>query len=193
MRPTREETRQAILKAGEEVFRERGYQPASIEEIAARAGFTKGAVYSSFANKDEIFLELFTARVERRSAHVMETVRAAAPGEAQAHALGVALTGLMDSEPDWIPLLLEFWVHALRDPELRAKLGALRQRVRHSLAAGFGSDTPVSPEMAATLVFALANGLALERLTDPASVPDFLLPTVLERLLHGYVHDGMKD
>lgn len=185
VRPTREETRRAVLAAAETVFREKGFQPTGVEDIAERAGFTKGAVYSSFANKDEIFLELLAARVEQRSNFVAQAIAAAAPGEAKARALGAALSDLMDREPDWTPLLLEFWIHALRNPDLRQRLGELRQRLRRSIAAGFGPGMPISPEVAATLVFALTNGLGLERLTDPDSVPPSMLPAILERLLPG--------
>lgn len=172
-----------ILAAAEQVFRERGFQPATVEEIADRAGFTKGAVYSSFTNKDEIFLELIADRVERRAAYVASIALSARPGREQARALGAALTELMDREPDWTPMLLEFWIHALRDPQLRGKLGALRQRLRRAIAAAFGPDLSLPPEAAATVVFALANGLALERLTDPDAVPAQMLPEILERLL----------
>jgi len=183
VRPTRDETREIIMKAAADVFRERGFQPAGIEEIAERAGFTKGAVYSSFSNKDELFLELLERRVEERAAHVEAAMQGAPRGREGARALGRALGELMDQDPDWTPLLLEFWIHALRNPRLRAKLGAVRQRLRQSIAAGFHDDMPIPAETAATLVFALANGLGLERLTDPAAVPPSMLPLILERLL----------
>jgi hypothetical protein len=110
-------------------------------------------------------------------------MRGAQPGREGARALGRALSELMDRDPNWTPLLLEFWIHALRDEGLRAKLSAVRQRLRQSIAAGFHDDMPVPPETAATLVFALANGLGLERLTDPDAVPPSMLPAILERLL----------
>jgi AcrR family transcriptional regulator len=182
-RPTRESTRALVLEAAEASFVKHGFHGAKIEEIAERAGFTKGAVYSSFANKDEMFLELLAERVERRSAVVAQAVADIASGPAQARALGEALDGLMDSEAEWTPLLLEFWLHALREPALRLRLGVLRQRLRQSIAAAFKTDMPISSEAAATVVFALSNGLSLERLTDPDAVPPSLLPVILERLL----------
>jgi AcrR family transcriptional regulator len=182
-RPTREATRAVVLAAAEAIFVEQGFHRAKVEEIAERAGFTKGAVYSSFANKDEMFLELLADRVERRTAIVAAAVADIAPGSAQARALGVAMTGLMESEAEWTPLLLEFWLHALREPALKIRLGILRQRLRQSIASAFTGNMPISAEAAATVVFALSNGLGLERLTDPDAVPASLLPTILERLL----------
>ncbi|WOD29803.1 helix-turn-helix domain-containing protein [Alloalcanivorax xenomutans] len=182
VRPTREQTRERILAAADAVFRERGFHPSRIEEIAERAGFTKGAVYSSFANKDEIFLDLLVERVAQRSRYVIDKLAQVEPGKARARALGVALTDLMDLEPDWPPLLLEFWIHALRDTALRERLGALRMTLRRSVVDALGSDASLPAEWSATLVFALANGLGLERITDSRAVPDSLLPMVLERV-----------
>src|ERR1043165_9772619 len=67
MRLTRAEsqaqTRAALLQAGAEVFVERGFAGSSVEAIAARAGFTRGAFYSNFASKEELFAELLQERV----------------------------------------------------------------------------------------------------------------------------------
>ena len=58
VRPTRAQTRARLLQAAGEVFARRGYDRASLDEVAAAAGLTKGAVYSSFAGKDELFYAL---------------------------------------------------------------------------------------------------------------------------------------
>lgn len=64
------ETRRRLLDAGERVFLRRGLQGSSIEEIAAEAGYTKGAFYSNFKGKDELFVELLHARVYDRYAEL---------------------------------------------------------------------------------------------------------------------------
>jgi len=63
-RPTRSETRERILQAAGEVFTSRGYDGASLDQVAAAAGLTKGAVYSSFSGKDELFFALVADRLE---------------------------------------------------------------------------------------------------------------------------------
>ena len=66
VRPTRAQTRARLLKAAGEVFAERGYDRASLDDVAAAAGLTKGAVYSSFASKDELFYALMRERIGER-------------------------------------------------------------------------------------------------------------------------------
>jgi AcrR family transcriptional regulator len=61
-RPTRAQTRQRLLQAAGEVFAQRGYDRASLDDIATAAGLTKGAVYSSFAGKDDLFYALMRER-----------------------------------------------------------------------------------------------------------------------------------
>src|SRR5947207_11380464 len=70
------ETRKRLLDAGERVFLRRGLQGSSVEEIAAEAGFTRGAFYSNFKSKDELFVELLHARVYDRYAQMAEEAQA---------------------------------------------------------------------------------------------------------------------
>src|SRR5271165_2504223 len=74
VRPTRAQTRARVLKAAGEVFAERGYDRASLDDVAAAAGLTKGAVYSSFASKDELFYALMRERIGERLDLVAEAV-----------------------------------------------------------------------------------------------------------------------
>ena len=64
----RAETRARLLDAAEQVFLRRGLQGSSVEEIAAEAGFTRGAFYSNFKSKEELFVELLQDRVYRQYA-----------------------------------------------------------------------------------------------------------------------------
>ncbi len=68
----RQQTREHLLAAAAEVFAERGFHGASLDEVAAVAGFTKGAVYSNFKNKEDLFLALFKANYEQE----MQALRA---------------------------------------------------------------------------------------------------------------------
>ena len=68
----RQQTREHLLAAAAEVFAERGFHGASLDEVAAVAGFTKGAVYSNFKNKEDLFLALFKANYDRE----MDALRA---------------------------------------------------------------------------------------------------------------------
>src|SRR5580698_7421916 len=69
----RQQTREHLLAAAAEVFAARGFHGASLDEVAAVAGFTKGAVYSNFKNKEDLFLALFKANYDRE----MDAIRVA--------------------------------------------------------------------------------------------------------------------
>src|SRR5918994_4583948 len=64
------ETRRKLLDAAERVFLRKGLQGSSVEEIAAEAGFTRGAFYSNFKSKDELFVELLHVRIYNRYAQL---------------------------------------------------------------------------------------------------------------------------
>src|SRR5277367_4192369 len=80
VRPTRAQTRERLLGAAGAVFAERGYDGASLDDVAVAAGLTKGAVYSSFASKEELFYALIRERIRER----LELVTKAAEGRATA-------------------------------------------------------------------------------------------------------------
>ena len=167
-----------MIAAAEEVFAEHGFVRARIEHIAASAGFTKGAVYSSFAHKDDLFFALLDRRVTHRG---MLAQRAGSIGE--------AADGLVDtlrSDPAWTVLLLEFWADAARDPQRRARLEEHRAPLRAEIAAvlaGLQPDLPLEPEAMATVVIALVNGLAVEEIARPGQEAGALLGRALPLLL----------
>src|SRR5664280_916724 len=72
-RPTREAVRRRLLDAAVEVFAECGFENASLDQVAAAAGLTKGAIYSNFARKDDLFFAMMTDQV----LHRVEIIRTA--------------------------------------------------------------------------------------------------------------------
>src|ERR1700675_4137539 len=72
----RQQTREYLLEAAARVFAEHGYHGASLDEVAAVAGFTKGAVYSNFKNKEDLFLALFRANYDREMDALRVTLEA---------------------------------------------------------------------------------------------------------------------
>jgi AcrR family transcriptional regulator len=189
-RATRAETRARLLKAAGEVFAALGYHRASLEDVAGAAGLTKGAVYSSFASKDELFYALLHERIEERLELVTQAVDAqATTGEAAMDA-GRALAGLSVEQGDWHLLFVEFWAQAVRDPERREEFARHRRQVR-DLIAGFLErlavahevTLPAPAEQLALAILALSNGISIERLADPQSVDPNAFATTLSLLL----------
>src|SRR5437868_976571 len=76
----RQRTRDVLVAAASEVFARRGYEGASLEEIAETAGFTRGAIYKNFAGKEE----LLWAVTDRLNEQIVEAFRAIAPSDPDA-------------------------------------------------------------------------------------------------------------
>jgi AcrR family transcriptional regulator len=131
-RPRREEVRARLLEAAAAVVAERGVAAASLDAVAAAAGFTKGAVYSNFANKDELVLALLEDVTHRRVGAVAAAAREAGDLRAALDAVGAALTR---PDPTAQLLLVEFWARAVRDPSARAAYVAARRRLHREVTA----------------------------------------------------------
>lgn len=189
------DVRRRLLDAAMDVFARDGYHAATLDDIAAEAGLTKGAIYSNFTGKRDLFLALLEEQVTRR-AQIARTalfdtpLRSAAEVSSAVAAIAGRLGQLAAAEPDWQLLYIEFWLFAMRNPDAHRLLTAARRRLRQTIAelaeeAGqrFGWDTGITGTRWATIVLGLSNGLALERLIDPEAVPDDLLATILNRLI----------
>ena len=186
-RPRRNEVRSRVLQAAGKVFAERGFAAASLDQVAAAAGFTKGAVYSNFGSKDELFLALMTDEVARRVDVVERALRDTTD---LPDALAAVGTELSRREATWQLLYLEFWQRAVRDPDVRRAFVASRRDLRTRIAdvvARFLAEHPVRTSWDAdsltVVLIALSNGLALEALPDPDAVPGDLLTRVLSDLV----------
>jgi AcrR family transcriptional regulator len=195
-RPNRAEKRAAnrdrILRAARKVFGARGFHAATIEEIAHEAGLSNGAIYYNFESKADLFFALLDERLDERIDHLRRTL-AAAPraGEKDAwlEEARDATRSLTESR-EWRQLLFEFIAHAARTPSLAPKLQAHKRRLRTVLAEVLeqrfterGAVAPLPVDHLALAAVALANGLALEEVSDPGSVPEDLLGNLIERLL----------
>lgn len=186
----RAKTREALLDAAGSVFVERGFLGSSVEAISAEAGFTRGAFYSNFSSKEQIFAELLQVRVysiyramAEQSANVSERPTAREIGEQlaaiQAHAEGSWLFRL------WLELL----AHASRDEQFREIAAgfwsANRALGAHAIKEAFtaaGTDPPAPPEHLATAMIALDIGLALQHFVDPGDAPLDLYPELYDLL-----------
>ncbi|MEV8370111.1 helix-turn-helix domain-containing protein [Microbacterium sp. NPDC064584] len=136
----REATRQKLLDAAAQVFAEEGLDAASVEAICERAGFTRGAFYSNFETKDELFLELAgrvaRARVQSVRERVAMLERDGGLTDVATDALTVVQQVLDVSGDDRLAILLmsEIRIHALRDPRLGAAYLAQDAEMRESVA-----------------------------------------------------------
>jgi AcrR family transcriptional regulator len=170
-------TRADLLAAAARVFARRGYDAASVTEIAEEAGYSHGAVYSNFEGKEDLFLTLYEEWVARRVAEIEATWSQAGTLAERAGAATDEWMRRFASDPEPFLLRLEFTARAARDPELRRKLGtrvgavplAIRRLVEEGAEAE-GRRLRVPADDLALALQALSLGLALEALGNPEAV-----------------------
>jgi AcrR family transcriptional regulator len=181
-------TRAALLDAAAELFVERGFLGASVEAIAERAGFTRGAFYSNFASKDELFAELLQERVYA----VYRALAAAAAEAPPTPRESGELLAAMQANPEgrWMfRLWLEVLAHAGRDEDMRRRAAGFwdttraltAQAIAHTYETA-GREPPADPERLATAMIAMDIGLALQHFVDPEGAPLDLYPELWEVL-----------
>ena len=130
----RELTREALLDAATTVFAHRGYVAGTLEEIAEAAGFTQGAIYSNFANKQELFLAVVERRNTRLLAAYLGAIRQrASDGSVDPAAITRVWTEHELNDAEALLLTLEIRLAALRDPTLRARLGEFERQTEQGL------------------------------------------------------------
>src|SRR5262245_13663696 len=131
----KQRTRADLVAAAREVFMRRGFHHASLEEISEQAGYTKGAVYSNFDGKDELFLAVLDAHAAGRIRAYARSA-AGAPGLEEAlRVLSREMTGGAEADPRWVPVLIEFWTHASRHEALRRQVSERHERNLDAIAA----------------------------------------------------------
>jgi AcrR family transcriptional regulator len=177
--PTRGErkaqTRADLVAAAERLFMRDGFHATSVDAVADAAGYTKGAVYSNFAGKEDLFFAVYERRLEARAAELHRIVDEAASATAGLRASIDSIRGR--GEDGWIAVFFEFWAHVLRHPEHRERFAALHRRALEpavrgveALARERGTKPPLPAPLMATAHLAFGNGMQLERLTRPDEI-----------------------
>ncbi len=189
----RQQTREYLIEAAARVFAERGFHGASLDQVAAAAGFTKGAVYSNFKNKEDLFLALLEANRDREMEALYATLEASdSTPEAQ---LPEFVTLIQDQTTElgmnWDVLYTEFALYAMRNPAAREKLAEFDARSIAKVAdlidgarinEGFdpleqpdqwpGSSSP-------------SSGISVMRALNAQAVDEAFLKTAMEFLARG--------
>jgi AcrR family transcriptional regulator len=192
------ETRTRLLEAAARVYARRGFGGATLDEVAAEAGFTKGAVYAHFGSKENLLLALME---EHLAGQVAEQVALFDRGQItweRPLAGSARWMERLEENPDPFRLFVELWVYAQRDERLRRRLADGLDTLRATFArfaAASAADAGVEPpphatEQFANVVVALGVGLPMLRLIDPEAVPASLLGTVLSVLIRATESSG---
>jgi AcrR family transcriptional regulator len=187
-------TRQHLLDAAAIVFARNGFHGSTLDEVATTAGFSKGAVYSNFKSKDDLFLALLDDRIDRQFAVVSEILETGSHEKAeQFPRIREIFRSDMFWSDDFLTLWLEFVLYAMRNPEAKAKLEAsvrrsraqVQQLIEHEYAT-IGGSSKYPTLYLAEISLALFNGLGIDRLVNQSAVTDELLDTTL-----AFLYDAM--
>lgn len=168
-----EESRAHILQAAAESFARYGYEATGVAEICRRAGLSKGAFYHHFPSKQAVFLELLERWLRGLEAQleIIHKGDSAIP-EQLLHMADMAQS-LFAQAGGQLPIFLEFWAQASRDPAVWQVTVAPYRRFRDYFARlieqgiAEGSFRPVDPELTAQALVSLAVGVLLQGLLDP--------------------------
>ncbi|HSK24019.1 MAG TPA: helix-turn-helix domain-containing protein [Egicoccus sp.] len=170
----RAQTRNELLDAAARVFAERGYHAASVDLVAEAAGYTKGAVYSNFDSKEELFLELLDRRIEA-SITAMERLLFTRPAEDRALLFTGDSPEVEVVDRDWFLLETEFLLYAARNDQVRARVQARQRTIhdrvadllrRHLTELGVPKER-LEADHFTRILTAVASGLARASLADP--------------------------
>jgi AcrR family transcriptional regulator len=167
------QTRRRLVATARTLFLRDGYAATSLEKVAEEAGFSKGAVYSNFAGKDDLCLEV----LDTIHGEVADAVLGAFSGATSLDEALRALDVWADArlgDPDWSALEAEFAARSRRDPDLRRALEERNRRIRGMIAdvlrsacEEHGLELPMPVEEAAHALLSLGIGLGLQRAVDP--------------------------
>jgi AcrR family transcriptional regulator len=193
----REQTRGCLVAAAAKVFTRRGYDNASLDEVAEEAGFTKGAVYSNFKGKEDLFLATIDTHFEERLQSIKRVMQEEPDEQGTAHAAGMDFMDKLNRDPDYFVLFFEFWAYAQRNPGVKKKFLPRVQRFRSALAELFEAKSDVTglelrmpTEQLASMLIAMAAGVAMERELDPRSVPDDMYALMLQFFFRGMLAES---
>jgi AcrR family transcriptional regulator len=185
-------TRARLMRSAASVAAQRGLERASLDAVAEHAGFTKGAVYANFASKEDLFLAMLDARFAERLAELDDILSTEQDPDTQAREAAAGFIAAIESEPEWERLFFEFAVYAARNEDFRVELVAryrsMRERIAELLAQRAERlciEPAIPPAQVATMTFAMANGIALERMLEPEAVPDGMAPEMIATFFAG--------
>lgn len=191
-------TQARILDAAESLFAEQGFENTQLEQVAARAGYTRGAIYAHYSSKEDLFLALLEQRVYAKIAAVQQMLESEPelPGRMNIFKQWLLRQG---GDPAWGTLTLEFKLYAMRRPRSRKKLQRLYRLLsessgKHFVELLFGEGLSRAAHMAAerrlTVMGAILNAVVLESHFKPELLPQKEIQAIVEKLFEALPNSG---
>jgi AcrR family transcriptional regulator len=187
-------TRARLIRAAEKIFARDGFEAAKLEEIAAEAGYTRGAFYANFKSKEDLFFALLEGEISSRISKVEQITRNLRDPKDKLRAFREFFLTVCEDRR-WSLLALEFKLFAVRHPGVKARLAAMNRRlvkprigILRDVMQGSVRKPPVSPTAIAMSLSAVTNALGLEHMLDRSLMPE----TALKQILGNYF-DSLTD
>lgn len=171
MQQRSEETRTRIMDAAVKLFSTRGFAAASVDDICAEAGISKGAFYHHFESKQALFLALLDGWLQAIDRSIESSKDKTVPETFMQ--MTEAFPYIFETAGDGLPMFLEFWLQASRDKKVwDASIAPFRRYHKYFTSlikkgVDEGSFVEVDPELASRMIVATAMGLLLQSLLDP--------------------------
>jgi AcrR family transcriptional regulator len=183
------------MAAALRVFARRGYRQAGVDEIAAEAGYSKGALYWHFSGKEDLLSALLEERIDAPMRERVALLESAPPERDMSVEASREFARQLGRERDALLLEREYWSLAIRDPELRARYAERQRELRGALARGIEArarhlgtpDVPMPAEDVARIVMSIVGGLTVDELIEPGSVRPELVGETLALVYAGLV------
>lgn len=194
-RLTREEsqqqTRRQLLNVAAKMFAEQGFYESSVDQIAEAAGFSKGAVYSNFGSKDDLFIEVFR---EHQSKEVQNLEAIAQSCETMTEFVKLIEANHKQGRQEdhhWSVLKLEFLLHAMRHEKAQESLAEIlaenRQQMEKLLSYFYQKSSTIEPlsiDKLAYLLLSVDIGVGIQAYIGGEDIPEGTLYEGLNRLLN---------
>ncbi|MET8288215.1 MULTISPECIES: TetR/AcrR family transcriptional regulator [Streptomyces] len=183
-------TRAALTESAWALFTEKGFHATSISDIVERAGLTRGAFYSNYRDKEELFLALYDIHTDRLLADLDTAAVEPEPGEHPIVQLRERVAGRTPQERQWFLVSMEFTLHAARNPAVAEQLAVHEDRLTQGLTdvltrtlARAGAQPVVPAGDLARLLIALFEGLTAHQLIHgPTRGLEHLTPHLVHAL-----------
>ncbi|MGC4193088.1 MAG: TetR/AcrR family transcriptional regulator [Thermomicrobiales bacterium] len=198
-----EQTRRRILASAADLFAERGVNGASVEQIAEHAGYSRGAFYSNFADKQALVAALLMERTRHEAAEVGAIVlNADATFAERMDTLRTWHRDRAENASRWLVLRTELWLHAIRtgDRDLLRQIAEREYFARRALAEGIptafqgpGTAPPADPDFLGLIVHALEDGMLIQGTIAPEGTSDTMIMDAVDLLIRAWQALGREN
>lgn len=187
---SKQQTRKELLEVASEMFAEQGFYSTSVDQIAEEAGYSKGAIYSNFGSKDDLFLSVFKENQKEDLQHLEIIAEEYSSLDEFIQKIEQNHQQERNENQDWSILKLEFLLYAMRDATVSKKLAPIlqdsRSQMTNILKRFYQTKEQkhvVSIDKLAFLLLSLDIGIGIQSYVDEESIPENVFAEGLKLLL----------